>query len=422
MTDPKIVSKFDELKWRGLIFDQSDPQLAAKLSAGDGCYIGFDPTAKSLHIGNLAAMLVAARLAQVGIVPMILFGGATGFIGDPSGRSSERVLLDKETLAANVAAFTNQAQTILDRLNVKAHYFNNYDWTSELTLIEFLRDIGKHFTVNYMLAKEVVSTRLEGSGISFTEFSYMLLQSRDFLHLYQHHNCKVQFGASDQWGNITAGLELIRRKVQGDAYGFCIPLILDSQGKKFGKSVDGAIWLDRTMLSPYKFHQYFLNTADADVIRLLKVFTLLSPEEISVLEGEVAAAPEKRVAQNRLADEVCTIVHGKEATQDARRSAQVLFTGSIDGLSEAALLEIFADVPSSTLSRTRIGELTPIDIFAETKLASSKSEARRLIQSGGAYIQGARVGDGSIRIAPPDGQLLLLRAGKKSYHLVRIVT
>lgn len=425
-----IIDTFADLKWRGLVFDQSDPELSNKLTPGDGCYIGFDPTAKSLHIGNLAVLLVAARLGQAGLVPHILFGGATGFIGDPSGRSSERNLLTEEEITSNVAFFSKQVTTIFDRLGVKAKYVNNLDWTKGISVIEFLRNVGKFFTVNYMLAKEVVSSRLVGEGISFTEFSYMLLQSNDFLHLYQNHNCKVQFGASDQWGNITAGLELIRKKIQGDAYAFCVPLILDSQGKKFGKSVAGAVWLDADLLSPYKFHQFWLNTPDDDVVRMLKVFTFLSRPEIEALEQEIKLAPEKRAAQNRLADEICTIVHGEAATADARKSAAVLFGGSVAGLSQATLLDIFADVPSTTLTIEQIGEFTAVDLFAATKLSSSKGEAKRLIQNGGAYIQNERVTDPTLKVstileqsenAAKDGGLLILRSGKKSYHLVRVV-
>jgi tyrosyl-tRNA synthetase len=412
-----------ELRWRGLIQDISDEAGVENLVAGDGCYVGFDPTAKSLHIGNLVSILVAIHLGRAGLKPVLLFGGATGAIGDPSGKRAERQLLERAVVDANVAAISAQVGAIMHRSGVTADFVDNYSWTREVTLLDFLRDIGKHFTVNYMLAKDSVKARLEGDGISFTEFSYMLLQSFDFLHLYTTRNCKLQFGGSDQWGNITAGLELIRRKVQGEAFALSAPLILDSQGRKFGKSEGGAVWLDPELTSPFKFHQFWLNVPDADVVRYLKIFTLLSLEEIAALEAKMLAAPAERAGQKALADAVTTLIHGSAATEDAKRSAQVLFGGSFDGLSESQLEEIFADVPSSTLNRGELGGLTIVDALVNSKTLASKGEARRLITSGGVYLNNERVSDPALIISSAlkaDTGLFLMRTGKKNYHLVKI--
>ena len=274
-----------ELSWRGLVQEMSDPEMFSKLRAGDAFYIGFDPTAPSLQVGNLVQILVAIHLTKAGLKPILLFGGATGMIGDPGGRSAERNLLELSVVADNVTRQELQAKTLWERAGQTCTptFVNNLTWSKDVSMLSFLRDIGKHFTVNYMIAKESVKTRLSGDGISYTEFSYMLLQAFDFLHLYQNNNVRLQFGGSDQWGNITAGLELIRRKIQGDAYAFCGPLITNSEGKKFGKSAGNAVWLDPKLTSPYKFHQFWLNVPDADVIRLLKVFTFESEESIKAI-------------------------------------------------------------------------------------------------------------------------------------------
>jgi tyrosyl-tRNA synthetase len=414
------------LATRSLLQDSSDPALDQKIPAGSSFYVGFDPTSPNLHIGNLIQVIVSIHLAQSsGLKPIVLFGGSTGSIGDPSGRSLERQLLERATIDANVASHTKILQEIFARAGVSCEFVNNYDWTASVTMLDFLRDVGKHFTVNYMIAKEVVKTRLEGDGISFTEFSYMLLQAFDFLHLYKKHNCRLQFGGSDQWGNITAGLELIRRSLQGEAYAFSVPLCVDSEGRKFGKTAAGAVWINAAGLSPYEFHQYWLNSADADVEKLLKIFTFMTLEEISELVAEHTQAPEKRLAQTRLADLVTTLVHGSSAVEEANTSRSVLFGGSMDNLSEDQLLAIFSGVPSSEIQRQQLSELSTSDLFVLAKLAPSKGEVRRLIQNGGAYLNNERLNDGNLRlgeIIDAGKNILVLRSGKKNYHLVKIVS
>lgn len=413
----------DELHWRGLIHDVSDEAGVSKLALGDGCYVGFEPTAPSLHLGHLVPLIVSIHLGKLGLKPVLLFGGATGVIGDPSGRRTERQLLDRSVVAANVEALSTQVSVILGRLGLTADFVDNYTWTSEVTLLEFLRDVGKHFTVNYMLQKDSVKIRMEGDGISFTEFSYMLLQANDFLHLYRTKNCKLQFGGSDQWGNITAGLELIRRKIQGEAFALSSPLILDSQGRKFGKSEGGAVWLDGRLTSPYKFHQYLLNVADADALRYLKIFTFLPRAAIDDLAERMESNPGERAAQRALADELCTLIHGEAATEDAKRSAAVLFGGSLEGLTEVQLGEIFADVPSSEMSAAAVRGMSVVDALVATKLVPSKGEARRLIASGGAYLNNERVSDPAAAVGSvlkPEARLVVFRSGKKNYHLVKL--
>jgi tyrosyl-tRNA synthetase len=413
-----------EFTWRGLLQDSSDPELFSKLTPGQSFYVGFDPTAPSLQVGNLVMLIVAIHLSKVGLKPILLFGGATGMVGDPGGRSAERNLLPLEQVAKNVELQEAQAQRLWRNagLSVMPTIVNNIEWTQDVPLLGFLRDIGKHFTVNYMLAKDSVKTRLSGDGISYTEFSYMLLQAFDFLHLYQNNQCLLQFGGSDQWGNITAGLELIRRKLQGDAYAFSVPLITNSEGKKFGKSAGNAVWLDPQLTSPYKFHQFWLNVPDADVLRLIKVFTFESKERIAEIEHAAATQPEKREAQRFIADYLCTLVHGAEATADAKRCAEVLFGGSLEGLSDQQILDIFSDAPSSTLSREEAQKLDMLSLLATT-VAKSKGEARRLVQGGGIYVDGDRLVGETTPVR--DTKLLkrgfvVIRSGKKNYHLVRV--
>jgi tyrosyl-tRNA synthetase len=414
----------EELTWRGLLQDISDPEALSKLKQGDAFYIGFDPTARSLQIGNLVPLVVSIHLTKAGFKPILLFGGATGTIGDPSGKNAERNLLDLEQVAQNVRLQEKQAENLWKQAGatVTPLFVNNLDWTKDVSLLTFLREVGKHFTVNYMTSKEVVKTRLAGEGISYTEFSYMLLQSFDFLHLYQHHNCKLQIGGSDQWGNLTAGLELIRKKIQGEAYALSFPLITNSEGKKFGKSEGNALWLDPEMTSPYKFHQFWLNVPDADAIRLLKVFTFESREKIEEVERASAAKPEDRLAQKLLADSVCTLVHGAQATEDAKRAAEALFKGSLDGLSSSMIQEIFADAPSSVVTPAQVDELDILTLLSTT-VAKSKGEARRLVQGGGIYLDNERVADEKLKVS--DTKLLsngfiVLRSGKKNYHIVRV--
>lgn len=415
---------FDELTWRGLIQDISDPEAFTKLKAGDACYIGFDPTASSLQVGNLVQILVSIHLTKAGLKPILLFGGATGMIGDPGGRSTERNLMSLDDVARNVELQAAQARALWKNAgtDVEPEVVNNIDWTRGISYLEFLRDIGKHFTVNYMLQKDSVKSRLAGEGISYTEFSYMLLQAFDFLHLYKNKGCRLQFGGSDQWGNLTAGLELIRRKVQGEAYAFSVPLITNAEGKKFGKSAGNAVWLDPNLTSPYQFHQFWLNVQDSEVIKLLKVFTFTPREEIERLEREMKEHPEKRDAQKFLADALCTLVHGQQATEDAKRAAGALFGGSLEGFSSKQLLEIFSEAPSTTLKKTEIAELDVVSLLAQT-LCSSKGEARRLIQGGGIYIDNERVAEPTMLVSSTkllETGFVVMRSGKKNYHLVKV--
>jgi tyrosyl-tRNA synthetase len=419
-----FMNVLDELTWRGLIQDTSDPECLSKLKAGDAFYIGFDPTAPSFQVGNLVPLIVSIHLTKAGLKPILLFGGATGMIGDPGGKSAERNLLPLEKVAEHVKLQQAQANTLWKSagLSVTPEFVNNIDWSKDISMLSFLRDVGKHFTVNYMMAKDSVKSRLSGDGISYTEFSYMLLQANDFLHLYQNKNCKMQIGGSDQWGNITAGLELIRRKIQGDAYALSFPLITNSEGKKFGKSEGNAVWLNAAMTSPYKFHQFWLNVPDSDVIRLLKIFTFETKDKISEMEQALQASPEKREAQKLLADTLCTFVHGADATAEAKRCAQALFSGSLNELSNEQILEVFEGSPSSTISPAQVGELDILTLLSTT-VAKSKGEARRLVQGGGIYLDSERVSNEAMKLAETailQKGFIVLRSGKKNYHLVRV--
>lgn len=417
------MSFLKTLQERGLIQDISDENGLAALPKGTSCYVGFDPSARSLQLGNLVALITLIHMARAGFKPVILFGGATGSIGDPSGKNAERNLLPMEAIEQNLLHQTQQATNIFERVGVSAEFVNNYDWTKEVDVLSFLRDIGKYFTVNYMIAKEVVKTRLNGEGISYTEFSYMLLQAFDFLHLYQSRDVRIQFGGSDQWGNLTAGLELIRKKIQGEAYAFSTPLILDSQGRKFGKSEGGAIWLDPELTSPYRLHQYLLNVEDAKSVEYLKVFTFLSLEEILAIEHEMTERPETRAAQHALADSVCTLVHGEQATLDAKRCAEVLFGGSIEGLSDTQLADIFSEAPSSSIAREALADKTVLDIFVESGLTKSRGEGKKLLSSGGGYLNNQRLqepGQNVTDLLKEGRSMLVLRSGKKNYHLLKL--
>ena len=418
------MNLLEELTWRGLVQDISDPEALSKLKQGDVFYLGFDPSAPSLQVGNLVPLIVSIHLTKAGFNPILLFGGATGSIGDPGGRSSERNLLELEQVANNVKLQEQQARAIWQSAgsSIAPTFVNNIEWTKDITALSVLRDVGKHFTVNYMLAKDSIKSRLGGEGISYTEFSYMLLQAFDYLHLYQTKRCRLQIGGSDQWGNLTAGLELIRRKIQGEAYALSCPLITNSDGKKFGKSEGNAVWLDSTMTSPYKFHQFWLNVPDGDVLRLIKVFTFESKQRVDSIEAEMLAQPEKRAAQQLLADSVCTLVHGAQATIDAKRSADALFSGSLEGLSSAQLLELFKDAPTTTITEAQVRELDLLGLLSVT-VAKSKGEARRLVQGGGIYLDNARVSDEALKLKDTAIQkqgFIVIRSGKKNYHLVRL--
>ena len=387
---------FEELKWRGVIKDISSPELENKLNNESlTFYLGTDPTADSLHIGHYASFVTAKRLARHGHKPIILVGGATGLIGDPRP-TAEREIISKETVAKNIEGLKKQIELLLEG---KAQIVNNYDWTKDVTFLDFLRDIGKYINVNYMLGKDIIARRLE-TGITYAEFSYTLLQGFDYLHLFNTYNCTLQAAGSDQWGNITTGIELIRKIENKEAYGFTMPLILDSTGKKFGKSEGNALWLDKEKTSPYKIYQYLVNSDDSKVIEYLKVFTFLSKEEIDSLELEVKNHPENRAAQKTLAYEVVKDLHGKEEADKAKEISEKIFRG-----------EETEEMPTAEVSSKNI-----LDVMVESKQAPSKSEARRLIIQGGVSINNEKVNDPNFECP----QEFILRKGKKSIIKVKI--
>ena len=423
---------FAELTWRELINQTTDDAGLPRwlLEAPRTLYVGFDPTADSLHVGHLVALMVLRRFQRAGHRPIALVGGATGMIGDPSGKSEERNLLSLETLRANVAAMEPQLRRFLDFDcgRNSALLVNNYDWMGRFGYLEFLRDVGKHFPVNVMLAKDSVRSRLERSdaGMSYTEFSYMLLQAYDFVHLQREFGCQIQAGGSDQWGNITAGIDLARRMFGAHLYGVTCPLLTKSDGTKMGKTESGAIWLSPERTSPYRFYQYWINLDDADVGRCLRFFTDLEQEEIRGVEAEHLSDPGRRTAQRRLAAELTRLVHGDEGMAAALRATEIFFGAEIGRTTDAQLAGIFADVPSKELSRGRLAHpgLPVAEALFEAGLAKSKGEARRIVAQGGAYVNNRRVGDAEVRLGPGDlagESTLVLRSGKKSYALLRFV-
>ena len=419
---------FTELSWRGLIHQATDEALGPWLSEKPRTlYVGFDPTADSLHVGHLMALMLLRRFQQAGHRPIALVGGATGMIGDPSGKSEERNLLSVERLQANIAGMQPQLQRFLDfdcGAN-SAVLVNNHDWMGRFGYLEFLRDVGKHFPVNVMLTKDSVRARLErtDAGLSYTEFSYMLLQAYDFVHLNEHYGCELQAGGSDQWGNITAGIDLGRRLRGVQLYGITCPLLTKSDGTKMGKTESGALWLSAEKTSPYQFYQYWINLDDADVDVCLRFFTELPQAEIQTVSAEHAADPGKRAAQRRLAVELTRLVHGDEGLATAERATEIFFGAEIGDLSETQLKGIFADVPSKELPRGRLDEGLPlIDALVEAALAKTKGEARRCIQQGGAYVNNRRAAGIDARLQPRDlvgGTTAVLRTGKKTYALLR---
>ena len=422
---------FEELRWRGLIFDSTEGVDALLSEKKITLYNGFDPTGDSLHIGHLVPMMSLARLQRFGHTPIAVAGGGTGMIGDPSGKSEERNLLTLEQIEHNLFCVREQLASILD-FEVKSNpamIVNNYDWLSKLSMMEFLRDTGKHFTVNYMISKDSVKSRLEreGEGISYTEFSYMLLQSYDFLHLFDTHNCVVQAGGSDQWGNITAGIELVRRVRGEKVHGLAYPLITRADGSKFGKTASGdSTWLDPNRTSPYRFYQFWLNTEDADVISYLKYFTWLPQNEIGELEHVLMQQPERREAQRKLAQAMTQMVHGETALAKAEQASHVLFGGDLEGLGAADIQDIFADVPSSQVPQSDLvaDGLSIVDLLADSDLATSKGDARRSIKGGGVYLNNRRVTDSGQMVSMSetiDGQFMVLRKGRKRYHLVQVM-
>lgn len=419
----------EDLRWRGLIADCTDEaSLAARLAAGPiTLYCGFDPSADSLHVGNLVPLLVLRRFQLFGHKPIAVAGGATGSIGDPSGKTAERRLLSLEQIASNITAVKEQLRRLLDfeTQTNPALLVDNADWTGQVKYLDFLRDIGKHFSVNMMVAKESVKARMgdrEG-GISYTEFSYMLLQAFDFYHLCSRHGCELQVGGSDQWGNITAGIDLIRRKLGRQAYGLTQPLITNADGSKFGKTVAGAVWLSSAKTSVYKFYQYWIRTDDRDVVRYIRYFTFLSHEEIDALEQQHRAQPESRAAHQALAMAVTSMVHGVAAAQEARRASEVLYGGRIGDISETTFTELAAEVPTARIEKSALdGQGIPLpDLALKAGLYGSKGAARREIMAGGFYLNNVRETDPQRMVRFSDmlfAKHLLLRRGKRNYLLV----
>src|ERR1043166_8930155 len=387
----------EELEWRGLISDCTDrAELLKRLAVGPiTLYVGFDPTADSLHIGSLVPLLALRRFQLMGNSPIALAGGATGMIGDPSGKSAERQLLQKSVLDANIASIKEQLKRLLDfdsKTN-PARLVDNADWTAPVSFLHFLRDIGKHFSVNMMVAKESVRARMEDreAGISYTEFSYMLLQAFDFYHLRKELNCELQVGGSDQWGNITAGIDLCRKKIGAHVFGLTLPLITNADGSKFGKTVSGAIWLDPKRTSPYRFYQFWIRVDDRDVIRYLKYFTFLGQDEIATLEKQHLEKPEFRAAHKALAKEMTDLIHGAPATSEAMRASEILFGGEMTGISEATFHDIVGEIPSREIERSKLEPSTPLaELLVLSGLSASKGQARKDVEGGGIYMNNVR--------------------------------
>ncbi|MBU8187868.1 tyrosine--tRNA ligase [Staphylococcus aureus] len=411
----------EDLKWRGLIYQQTDEQGIEDLLNKEQVtlYCGADPTADSLHIGHLLPFLTLRRFQEHGHRPIVLIGGGTGMIGDPSGKSEERVLQTEEQVDKNIEGISKQMHNIFEfGTDHGAVLVNNRDWLGQISLISFLHDYGKHVGVNYMLGKDSIQSRLE-HGISYTEFTYTILQAIDFGHLNRELNCKIQVGGSDQWGNITSGIELMRRMYgQTDAYGLTIPLVTKSDGKKFGKSESGAVWLDAEKTSPYEFYQFWINQSDEDVIKFLKYFTFLGKEEIDRLEQSKNEAPHLREAQKTLAEEVTKFIHGEDALNDAIRISQALFSGDLKSLSAKELKDGFKDVPQVTLSNDTTNI---VEVLIETGISPSKRQAREDVNNGAIYINGERQQDVNYALAPEDkidGEFTIIRRGKKKYFMV----
>jgi tyrosyl-tRNA synthetase len=421
------MNLLDDLRWRGLLAQSTDEKaLAEALSKPITLYVGFDPTAPSLHCGNLVVLLVLRRFQLAGHNPIALVGGATGLVGDPSGRNEERSLNSAEIVENWVARIRTQVSAFLDFDAPKnpARVVNNLDWTSPLSAIEFLRDIGKHFSVNQMLAKDSVASRLDAGGISYTEFSYQVLQSYDYLELFKRHGCTLQLGGSDQWGNIVAGLDLIRRVEGGSGHALTVPLLTKSDGSKFGKTASGSVWLDPEMTSPYAFFQFWLNSEDKDVINFLKVFSFLSHDEINALEKSHNENPGLREAHRALARELTTLLHGAETTQRVEAAARALFgQGELGELDEATLASALAELPRATISKN--DEIpTWVDLIAAAGVVDSKSAARRIVKEGGAYLNNVKISGEDFAPSKSDflcGKYAVLRKGKRDLAAIELI-
>jgi tyrosyl-tRNA synthetase len=420
------MTLFEEFQWRGMVAEVTDGVAEALAKEHVTAYIGFDPTASSLHVGNMLTVMGLARLQRFGHTPIAIVGGGTGMIGDPSGKSQERNLLSAEQIEVNVKGVRGQLERFLDfdAATNPAKIINNAEWLGAIDLLSYLRDVGKHFTVNYMLQKESVSRRIESTdGISYTEFSYLILQAYDYLQLFDRHHCTLQMGGTDQWGNITAGIELIRKVRGKKAHGLVWPLMKTAAGTKFGKTETGTIWLDGARTSPFKFYQFFLNTDDRDVIGYLKAFTWLDRATIDALEKTVAEAPEKREAQRTLAREVTTMVHGTGELEKAERASKVLFGGPLGDASIDDILMVFDDVPAVEMTAAALTAMSNSALVAHVGLAASKGEAGRLIKQGGIYLNDRRVTDERAEVSVDDtigGRVIVLRKGQRDRRVVKI--
>lgn len=415
----------EDLKWRGLLYQQTDEEGLQKVLNEEkiSLYCGVDPTADSMHIGHIVPLLTLRRFAMHGHRPILLVGGATGMIGDPSFRADERQLQTEEQVAQNVAGLRKQLERLFEfNEDGGAVLVNNKDWIGKMSAIEFLRDFGKLLSVNYMLAKENVSSRLE-TGISFTEFSYMLIQGADFNHLYDNYGCRVQIGGSDQWGNITTGLEIIRKthEEEAKAFGITIPLVTKADGTKFGKTAGGSVWLDAAKTSPYEFYQFWINTADADVIKYLKIFTFMDREAIEALEVSVQEEPHLRKAQQALAEEMMRLIHGQEALDQAIRISKALFSGDLKALTVAEMKDAFKDVPTAELEKA---DKNIVDFIVEAGVSSSKRQAREDVTNGAISLNGEKVTDVAYEVTGADrldDTFTIVRRGKKNYKMVKFI-
>jgi tyrosyl-tRNA synthetase len=427
-------SFIQELKWRGMLQDMT-PEIEEHLNKGmASAYLGFDPTADSLHIGHLVGVMTLLHFQRAGHKPFALVGGATGMIGDPSFKSAERNLLDKETLDHNVSCIQAQLSKFLDfsgATSNKAELVNNYDWISKFSFLEFIRDVGKHLTVNYMMSKDSVKRRLEeGNGLSFTEFSYQLIQGYDFYHLWKNNNCSIQLGGSDQWGNIVTGTELIRRMGGGSAYALTVPLITKADGTKFGKTEGGSVWLDPEKTSPYAFYQFWLNVSDEDASKYIRIFTVLDQQTIENLETEHAAAPHLRVIQKEIAKQVTIMVHSEEDYQMAVKASEILFgkssTEDLASLDERTFLAVFEGVPQVQISKEELTTTESVlELFGEktqSQIFPSKGEARKMIQGGGVSINKEKLSDPNapLSFSLLQGKYLLIQKGKKNYYILEV--